>query len=115
MYRKIPPSLPTVLRDSVSVFHCFPVNWNLFLLILKHNLHLFFQHFLRMFHQRTLKGEKEIKIEQMRMNKTFLSGNNHICELFAIIVPICVFNVDVDSVLKHAGRHWGQISETKSH
>lgn len=45
----------------------------------------------------------------MRKKETFLSGNNHICELFAIIVLI------VDPILKHAGRHWGQISETKSH
>lgn len=91
------------------MFCCFPVNWNLFLLIPTHNLHL------RVFHQRTLKGEKETKIEQMRKKETSLSGNNHICELFTIIVLICVFNVDVDPVLKLAGRHWGQISETKSH
>lgn len=51
----------------------------------------------------------------MRKKETFLSGNNHICELFPIIVLICVFDVDVDPILKHAGRHWGQISETKCH
>lgn len=115
MNRKIPPGLPTVVRGSVSVFCFFPVIWNHVLLILTHNLHLFFQHFLRVFHQRTLKGRKETKIEQMRKKETFLSGNNRICELFTIIVLICVFNVDVDPFLKHAGRHWGQISETKSH
>lgn len=52
----------------------------------------------------------------MRKKETFLSGNNHICELFTVIELICtsLFNVDLDPVLKHAGRNWGQISETKS-
>lgn len=79
---------------------------------------LFYQHFLHVFYQRSAKQTGDFPQRPTIKDKKIklIIGNSCTPTCFAFIVLIWVFNIDVniDGVLKRAGRLWGQISENKT-